>query len=56
MIDGVAAVQSVKPKETYVEWFNMLSLLVIYKFITAPNEAEALSIDVEMDTYLAKKV
>ena len=51
IIDGMAAVQSVKPKETYEEWFKML-----IQFITPPNGSSALSIDIIMDTYLAKSV
>ena len=51
VIAGMAAVQSVKPKETYEAWFKML-----IKFITPPNESAASSIDIIMDTYTWQKV
>ncbi len=51
LIDGMAVMRTVKPKQTYGEWMTQL-----LKFVQPPKETNPLSIELVNDTYLATSI
>ena len=51
IVDGMAAFRSIKPKDTYEDWFVQL-----IKFLTPPANANGHSLDIIMDNYIESSV